>query len=513
MDILLVDDDLDVIEGILDGVDFEALGCQRVHMARSARQAKDIMEHHDIAVLLTDIEMPGGSGLELLEWVRDSGLHTVTLFYTSFPYFDYAKKAIELHSFAYFLKPIAYPEMQEHLRRAMEEARRLRRMEQFQQDMQTSLWEEKQKFWQAYLMRDGGRLNGNLEPPEPYSPDDAFTLAAGFFSDGSEEVSRWKRYAMGNVAEELAGDQGFTAQAHFPVRDDAWCMVLKGGSQEGLFRMFRQMEDFVRQRMAGRISIYYCAPAGLEETPAAFGRLMDCLEDDVCRNSPPCAAERYVKKSLVYQSVRMREWGDRVAAGQYAQVRDEICGELDRLAAKNELGMPYIKAMRIDLMQTIHSRLQEKQISAYDLFSDERFDSLRARSLYSVEHMKRYLGYVVCTAGDYIRYTRESGSVVGKIKEYIGAHYSEDVTRSTLSKVFFLNSDYLGRLFKKKTGLSVSGYLQDVRIEEAKKLLSGTTVQVNEVAALVGYDNFSYFSHIFREKTGLTPVEYRRQSG
>ena len=183
------------------------------------------------------------------------------------------------------------------------------------------------------------------------------------------------------------------------------------------------------------------------------------------------------------------------------------------MAAKNQLTMPYIKAMRIDLMQTIHSRLQEKQISAYDLFSDERFDSLRARSLYSVEHMKRYLSYVVRTAGEYVEYTKESGSVAGRIKEYIGAHFSEDITRGTLSKVFFLNSDYLGRLFKKETGLSVSGYLQEVRIDEAKKLLAGTTVQVNEVAARVGYDNFSYFSHIFREKTGLTPVEFRRRYG
>lgn len=135
--------------------------------------------------------------------------------------------------------------------------------------------------------------------------------------------------------------------------------------------------------------------------------------------------------------------------------------------------------------KTIHTRLQQKQISAYHLFSDERFDSFRAKSLYSVEHMKRYLSYVVRTAGEYIAYIKKSGSVAGRIKEYIGRHYCEDITRSALSKVFFLNPDYLGRLFKMETGLSVSSYLQLVRIEEAKRLLSSTTVPINEAAARV----------------------------
>ena len=73
-----------------------------------------------------------------------------------------------------------------------------------------------------------------------------------------------------------------------------------------------------------------------------------------------------------------------------------------------------------------------------------------------------------------------------------------------------LNSDYLARLFKKETGQSLGAYLQDRRIHEAKKLLVQTNIQVNEIAQRVGYDNFSYFSHTFREKTGVTPNEYRK---
>ena len=87
MNILLVDDDLDVIEGIMDGVDWEGLGFRQVYLAQSAKRAREILQEQDVSVLLTDIEMPGGSGLELLEWVRDNQLDVVTLFYTSFASF------------------------------------------------------------------------------------------------------------------------------------------------------------------------------------------------------------------------------------------------------------------------------------------------------------------------------------------------------------------------------------------------------------------------------------------
>jgi YesN/AraC family two-component response regulator len=46
-------------------------------------------------------------------------------------------------------------------------------------------------------------------------------------------------------------------------------------------------------------------------------------------------------------------------------------------------------------------------------------------------------------------------------------------------------------------------------MEEAKRLLLSTDYSINEIAQRVGYDNFSYFSHVFRDKTGMTPNEYR----
>lgn len=84
MTILLVDDERQVLDGIRHGVDFQALGLDEVLTARSGEEAREIIEKTRVDILITDIEMADLSGLELLEWIRDSGQKILTIFCTAF---------------------------------------------------------------------------------------------------------------------------------------------------------------------------------------------------------------------------------------------------------------------------------------------------------------------------------------------------------------------------------------------------------------------------------------------
>ena len=115
MNILLVDDNPYTIRALKNGIDYQKLGFEEVFTARNMKEAIAFMEKEEIAVVLTDIEMPNGTGLQLLEWINEHKEQTVTLFCTSYANFDYAKKAVELHSFDYYLKPIQYEDLQKIL--------------------------------------------------------------------------------------------------------------------------------------------------------------------------------------------------------------------------------------------------------------------------------------------------------------------------------------------------------------------------------------------------------------
>lgn len=119
MTILLVDDEKQVIDGMLHGIDFQGLGLDTVLTAHSGEEAKEIVLRQPVDILVTDIEMADLSGLGLLEWIRDQNYPIMTIFCTAFRNFDYARKALELHAFDYFLKPLRYQEITEKLKAAM----------------------------------------------------------------------------------------------------------------------------------------------------------------------------------------------------------------------------------------------------------------------------------------------------------------------------------------------------------------------------------------------------------
>lgn len=120
MNLLIVDDEYYIVQGIMKSINREKLGIDEIFMAYSAEQAKKIMERESIQLLLTDIEMPQESGLSFIQWVQENGYRVVPIILTGHQRFDYAHKAIMMHCFSYILKPVNKTILEEQLRKAME---------------------------------------------------------------------------------------------------------------------------------------------------------------------------------------------------------------------------------------------------------------------------------------------------------------------------------------------------------------------------------------------------------
>ena len=98
------------------------------------------------------------------------------------------------------------------------------------------------------------------------------------------------------------------------------------------------------------------------------------------------------------------------------------------------------------------------------------------------------------------------------ICKYIEHHFSLDISTQHLASEFNLNANYLSTLFRKKTGLTVSAYITQARINAACRLLSETTMTVSETAETVGYFDPKYFHKVFKNTKGLPPGELRNES-
>ncbi|HWT75256.1 MAG TPA: AraC family transcriptional regulator [Mobilitalea sp.] len=105
--------------------------------------------------------------------------------------------------------------------------------------------------------------------------------------------------------------------------------------------------------------------------------------------------------------------------------------------------------------------------------------------------------------------TDKNQKLINSIKNYIRLHLSEDLTLTTISDYVNYNSSYVSRLFKQTTGLSLSDYINQCRLNKAKELLMKTNDTIQVIAQKAGFDTSQYFSMVFRKAVGLTPRDFR----
>lgn len=96
------------------------------------------------------------------------------------------------------------------------------------------------------------------------------------------------------------------------------------------------------------------------------------------------------------------------------------------------------------------------------------------------------------------------------MKGYMQAHFREDLTLEVIAGAASLSVSYASRLFKKTLNMSVMDYLRKLRINEAKKMLRESEIQIDEIAVRAGYSDAGYFAKVFRKTEHMTPSQYRR---
>lgn len=107
---------------------------------------------------------------------------------------------------------------------------------------------------------------------------------------------------------------------------------------------------------------------------------------------------------------------------------------------------------------------------------------------------------------------RRMNQSVAFVKHYINQNFRDPITLDSLAQVGNINKYYLVHIFRENIGISPIGYLNQVRIKEAKTLLETTDFSLAEIATFSGFSSQSFFSQVFRRETNQTPSNYRKTS-
>lgn len=508
MNILLVDDDRFIIEALREKIRWDRLKIDNVYAANSLTQAQAIIKENPIHLMISDIEMPQGSGLELLSWVRNENYDIKTIFLTNYADFNYAQKAIELQSFEYYLKPINFEKLEFIIQKALDKITEQRPIAPLETSFQTE-----NNFWFEYLRKprihrleelqaEMRRRNLSLKEHQ-YFLTGVITLHINE-ADYAPEIPSWtsqlKRVfqAFSNETYQLASL--FKMEGHVDRYVCHFRVDSSINSDEFARKVRQEIQDKLHRNSILTFTSCFQCPNILQDVKelyAATGQQVPYWNTIIPVSSDVAVIQ---EKEVATNSISFSDSLD----------ESDLAKSLLNYISNGMVPRSLLQKLHLDWTQQIGIYLDQNGISAHKLFQNAHHDFLFQRKFHSIESFEEYFNYYWSHARNFVTDAENQKNSIQRIIEYIDHHYKEDLSRTTLADMVYLSADHLARVFKKETGETLVKYITDKRIHAAKELLSDTKTPISQVASEVGYDNYSYFTKIFKEKTGVSPGDYRK---
>lgn len=142
---------------------------------------------------------------------------------------------------------------------------------------------------------------------------------------------------------------------------------------------------------------------------------------------------------------------------------------------------------------------------------------LRNKSIIHIDELKDtkpLSNYEYTMVSDFINLiNRERFSIypypVKNIAKYIYSHIEDKMTVTDIADNFNFSSDYISKLFKKDTGISMSKFIQYYKIQHSKNTLKFTSTSIQDISDSLGFSNQSHFTRVFKNHEGISPFQYR----
>ncbi|MCD9020669.1 response regulator [Cohnella silvisoli] len=513
--VLLVEDERFILEGLAAIVESMGPPFSLAGYAANGLEAIKLLKDLEPDIVVTDVQMPGMDGLELLHHLRTFHSEIVSIVVSGYDDYHYMRKAIQSETVDYLLKPLQPEELQTALRLAAERRQALSLLRGGGDDIYYQFnrllpyihekWFDQWIHGEQPLLDE--RFYGDLRLFEMKN------LRLGIVHIDYSARTDWQGdYRLAHLAafqvmkESVQGEQGVKC---FLSRHNEMMFVgihseIKGSALEiAVDRMKRNIEDHLRVPVFIGISsdcpdIFHMSEAYPEVRRLSFSRMI----------TP--AQVTYADHICLYE----KELGFQEAANGFLLGRDReaishVIGITERFRRNSEsseersqflyrLSLCVWKAVSHNLLST------EAEEALFRIFKTAAIS----------EEWERFSNELRVWTEEASAASSFSGKqyhvLVQKAIRYIEEHYADTITLTFMAGYVHLNPAYFSALFKQEMEVNFVDYLNQVRIRSAQALLKDYSMKIYEVAGKVGYGSTQHFMKTFRTIVGITPSEYRQ---
>ena len=525
--VVIADDEARICQLILALGEWERLGVEVAGIAQNGIEALSLVQSTSADMLITDIRMPGCSGLELIAQARKLSPNLRIIIISGYASFEYAQQALKDGVNDYLLKPIN--------KKALNEAvARLAGMIQSERRDRAAMDASVERM--ASIQRLRGALISDLLSVNPPRTDRAtlmekyhFSCAAGVFRAMALKMdippSLNDGVIITAVREKAQAQLQDVLRAHCVdavcLPQDTCLYVVCCCEAHRLDPLRDALRDLLNRMLAwsnlyGDVSFSIALgarcehPSDLAESLAGARRgvaeRLIAGTGRVLEQPPPgqAAQAKRLTDDGFRQLNRAIDESDAAGVAQaIARLRQSVaeCRDIhgwEILEIVYEAGTMLFTRLDLPDKKAIRDRFYRSCDSCRSV--DALFDALS-------ETARACMGRIC-------ELERESVTrPVRQACEYIRQHYAEQITLEEVSVHVGLNPAYLSVLFKKEMDEGFAHYLMSIRIEEARELLRESNASVAEICRRVGYNDIKHFTRIFEKSVGVKPGTYRKLYG
>lgn len=527
MEILIIDDQPDVVEGIIIGVNWNILGIKATHKAHDIFTAQRIIQSHNISIMLCDIEMPLGNGLELYEWVIDNSYQIKCIFLTAHSDFAYAQQAVKLQGFDYLVQTVTYQQIEEAIQRAIDKIKTERVLNEY---YQYGVMLKKREnlsigsMMRDYLLQYNNDVEKNIQLLAMMSFEiRANTMCGSFLVQTLAQIGqkRWDNdlflYALNNILNELLAEH-IQQMVIVPINKHFNYLLYIPTQECQKTTINRILHDFIdlgSQYLGHSFAVYEGKPDTFTQQPKMLSSILALAQDNVAGSSKFFTNKELESKKFGYNPPDFAKWETLAEEGGCNAIQAEAIEYIDTLVRKGTMSSIVLRHFHQDLIFWFFSVLKKHGIKAHTVFSQDKNNKYNYEALMSsytsVERMKNLITFITHYLKDIGDKTEEQGDRIEEVVDYIHQNIQRNITRKDLAEEVYLNPEYLSRLFKKEKGCTLSEFILHEKMSVAKSLLESTNFSISIIASKVGYSNFSHFAQCFKKELGISPSEFRQK--
>ena len=535
---IIADDEPIILDGITQSIDWGSFGIQVAGAAKNGIEALEIARKSSPDIILTDIKMPGLSGLDFIRELKKVKSDFKIILISAYEQFSFAQEAISLGVLSYITKPLKKQKIIEEVTKArdqiLEERRDRENLEKLEALYKSNLPLLQEQYYNKLIMGKT-RLSGDYRrqvPDYEMAVDDNKEIGVLVLTlDNMEETSedyfeKSVQILLLRMAEMVKAllPPCYKRTVFQSYNNEVVAIYNIWGSREETIRQVAHTAEEIKNALQKELGLSISGGLGrirplLSQVSLSYREAVKALNYRLVYGNNTVLYIDHVEINAAPSDFLLNDLNDFLSTisnilrtGKAQEVMTQVDRRLSSVINAKNLPYYYVQQIYCQLLSALLGALYEMSLTPEEIYGTPVHLYGELFKKHTLEEMSRWYRDLVertCFVIN-VKKAQRINHVIEMAVAYIRENCNRDLSLGEVAEHVNLNPSYMSRLFKEETGIPFIEYVRNVKMDMAKELLRLTNKKIYEIGEELGYQNVQYFSTLFKSSVGMTPVEYKK---